>query len=64
VRMASGDRPDAPGAPQVAYTFPAEHYAIVFLDEAGGRWLMYYRDDRGKTEPIRVKTAPVRYVRQ
>lgn len=64
VRMVSGHRPDAPDAPHSAYTFSGKHYAIVSLDEAAGRWFMYCRDDRGKTEPIRVKTAPVRYVRR
>jgi hypothetical protein len=64
VRMVSGDRPDAPGPPQSVHTFSGKMYAVVFLDEAAGTWFMYYRDDGGRRQPIRVKTAPVAYERR
>jgi hypothetical protein len=64
VRMASGHALGAPGDPHVAYTFDGKYSAIVFLDEAAGKWFMYYRDDNDKRAPIRVKTAPVSYLRR
>jgi hypothetical protein len=64
VRMVSGRALDAPHDPTIAYTFTGKYYAIVFLDEAAGKWFMYYRDDNDNRAPIQVKTAPVSYLRR
>jgi len=63
MHLVSANRPDEPGQPQVAYSFPGEYDATVFLDEAAGRWLMYYREEGDPGEPIRVKSAPLRRYR-
>ncbi len=68
--------PDKPGSTLSkiveTYTFLKEddadwHYDVsIFLDEPGGKWLMFYQKEGGnpspgklKTEPYRIKTAPV-----